>query len=99
MIKTLSTYNLIVPWVSPLTSATATAYTVNIYIWQGEKLTVPSTPEYSITKDNHASSTGSDRIQIGRLVNDFTSFIPNNSATMEELDTIQYWVKIRIEPL
>jgi hypothetical protein len=96
MIKTLSTYNLTVPFVSPLTSATCTEYTVNIYIWSGESSAVPAETEYTITKENHASSTGNDKIQIGRLVNDFIEFLPDNSDTMEELDTSQWWVKTEV---
>jgi len=97
MIKTLSTYNLIVPFVSPLTSETCTEYTVNVYIYKGwSVLSVPLSPQYTITKVNHADSTGDDRIQIGRLVNDRIEFIPTNSGIMEVLDTEQYWVKTEV---
>ena len=97
MILSLSTYNLIVPFVSPLTSATCTEYTVNVYIWQGESAAVPAEPEYVITKENHADSAGNDRLQIGRLVNDYIEFLPTNSASMEELVvTSVVWVKTEV---
>jgi len=97
MIKTLSTYNLIVPFLSPLTSAICTEYTASIYIWSGEKAGVPASPEYEITKQNLVTSSGNDKIQVGRLVNDFIKFTPTNSGTMEVLDTTnQVWVKTEV---
>lgn len=77
MIKALSSYYLSIPFVSPLTAATCSSYTVNLYIWSGLKSAVPATPIYSISKDNIASSIGTDKINIARLLNDYVDFTPN----------------------
>ena len=42
MIKSLSSYYITIPFVSPLTSATCTSYTIKLYIWSGEKASVPA---------------------------------------------------------
>lgn len=97
MIKSLSTYNLIIPFVSPLTGATCSEYTMNLYIWNGIKTAVPVTPEYSITKLNYTTSTGNDRLNIARLVNDFIDFQPSISTVIDTLDADnQQWCKTEI---
>ena len=98
MIKTLSTYYLSVPFVSPLTGETCTEYKVRIYIWTGAKTSPPVDPEYEITKENIESSTGTDKIKIGRLIDDFISFSPSNSAIMELIaGSGQAWCKTSVE--
>lgn len=77
MIKSLSSYYITVPFVSPLTSATCTSYTVKLYVWSGEKASVPATSDYEITKINLTSSIGDDKLNIARLLNDFIEFNPN----------------------
>ena len=77
MIKALSSYYLSIPFLSPLTGATCTSYTVNLYIWSGLKSAVPATPIYTISKDNIAASIGTDKINIARLLNDYIEFFPN----------------------
>ena len=81
MIKALSSYYLSIPFVSPLTAATCTSYTINLYIWSGLKSAVPTTPIYIISKDNIASSIGTDKINIARLLNDYVDFTPNIGST------------------
>lgn len=98
MIKSLSTYNLIVPFVSPLTAATCSQYTLRIYLWDGLIGSVPATPEYELTKINFESSTGNDRVNIARLVNDFIEFIPVTTGDTETNDAgNQVWCKTTIE--
>ena len=97
MIKSLSTYNLIVPFVSPLTGATCSEYTLSIYIWDGVKTSPPASADYEITKTNFTTSTGNDRLNIARLVNDFIQFNPDISATIDTLDSDnQVWCKTEI---
>ena len=74
MIKSLSPYYLSTPWVSPLTGATCSQYTLSIYVWDGDKLAPPLQADYEITKKNHFTETGTDKVNIARLVNDFINF-------------------------
>ena len=71
MINVRSTYYREVEFVSPLTSATCTEYTLNLYIWAGALASVPATPTYSITRKNYTSSTSSENVEIGRLIKSY----------------------------
>jgi len=98
MIKSLSTFNLIIPFVSPLTSVKCTEYKLNVYLWAGASNPPPSTPTYEITKLNFESSTGNDRINIARLVNDYIEFMPVTSATTGTVNAVnQVWCKTTVE--
>ena len=97
MIKTLSPYYINIPFVSPLTGATAIEYTITLYIWNGNKNTPPFTPQYSITKRNPTSSTGFDKINIANLLNDFIEFTPTKSTTTELVNgNNQLWLRKEI---
>jgi len=88
MIKSLSPYYLYIPWVSPLTSAVAVAYTLRIYVWDGLKLSPPATASYTMTKNNLATSSGTDKVDIAPLINDYIDFEPNGNN--------QRWVKTTV---
>ncbi|NQW36882.1 MAG: hypothetical protein HQ471_07755 [Flavobacteriales bacterium] len=93
MIKTLSSYYLSIPFNSPLTGVICTEYTINLYIWSGLKASVPVTPDYTITKKNLATSTGTDKVNIARLLNDYIDFTPNTSLTTSLIShNNQKWV-------
>jgi len=74
MIKSLSPYYINVSFRSPLTLEICTAYTLQIFVWDGLKNNPPSTPSYSVTKQNPSTSSGIDKINIARLVNDYIDF-------------------------
>jgi hypothetical protein len=90
MIKTLSPYYLTIPFVSPLTGAICTAFTLKIFVWDGVKATPPATASYSITKNNPTASTGNDKINIARLINDFIDFMPSESNQRWCKTTVTY---------
>jgi hypothetical protein len=97
MIKTLSPYYITVPFVNPDTEVVCDSYTINIYIWNGAKNAVPSTPEYSKTIINASASNGSSKIEIAKLVNDFIDFdCVNPGVTSLENGNNQVWVKTEI---
>jgi hypothetical protein len=97
MIKTLSPYYINIPFVSPLTGATALSYTLNIFIWNGLKFEKPSTATYQITKANPTESTDLDKINIARLINDFIEFNPTKSTTTELVNgNNQIWVATEV---
>lgn len=94
MIKTLSPYYVYVPLVNPNSSVVCESYTINVFIWSGNKTAVPSGPEYESTKINAAASNGTDKIDIARLVNDFIDFniTPSLITSLEDSQN-QVWVK------
>ncbi len=97
MIKSLSPYYLTIPFVSPLTGATCTSFTLKIYVWDGLKLSPPATASYSVTKNNPTNSTGNDKINIARLVNDFIDFEPQQGTATGLYDAVnQRWCKTTI---
>jgi hypothetical protein len=97
MIKTLSPYYITIPFVDPITEDTCTAYTLKLYVWDGVKATPPVTESYSITKNNPTSSTGSDKINIARLLNDFIDFMPATGIATGLIDgDNQRWCKITL---
>lgn len=94
MIKTLSPYYITIPYVSPLTDLTCTSFTLNLYVWNGDKSDVPATATYSITKENATSDTGNVKINISRLISDFIDFTPTIGTTTEVLNgNNQQWLK------
>ena len=97
MIKSLSPYYVNIPFVSPFTSTICTAYTLQIFVWDGLKNIAPVTPNYSVTKQNTANSTGTDKVNIARLLNDYIDFAPqDNTTTGLYPANNQRWVKTQI---
>jgi hypothetical protein len=94
MIKTRSSHYITTSFISPLSGETCTSYQIQIYVWNGAKTNAPITPTFEITKENPTSSTGSDKINIARLLNDFIDVRPARGTTTEELNgNNQLWVK------
>lgn len=97
MIKALSSYYLTIPFISPLTGETCTSYSINLYIWSGEKTAIPAEPVYTITKNNIASSIGNDKINISRLLDDYIEFNPNIASTTSLISSNnQKWYKSEV---
>lgn len=97
MINVRSTYYRTVEFVSPLTSATSTEYTLNIYIWEGLLSAVPASATYSLTRKNYTSSTGSEDVEIGRIVKSYfdllyTGLSGGGDYTSQNVGG-QFWVK------
>lgn len=97
MIKSLSPYYLTIPFASPLTTAISTAYTLQIFVWEGAKSAVPVSPIYQITKKNPTATTGNDEINIARLVNDYIDFetVPFTNSVFYNGNN-QQWVKTQV---
>lgn len=97
MIKSLSPYYLEIPWVAPLSSLTCTSFTLQVFVWNGVKNIEPTNPIYEVTKDNVTSDTGSVKIDISLIINDFIDFTPFSTNVTELIDGFnQYWVKTQI---
>lgn len=98
MIKTLSNYSLTIPWQSPLTSAVATDIVLRVYIWSGESSAVPVDATYTINKKNVFASTGSTKVSISRLIDDYISFSVVESSIVEFKDSPNHvWVRTTVE--
>jgi len=97
MIKTLSPYYIFIPRVNPNTSIVCGSYTLKLYVWQGNKTAVPSTPDYEITKINASNSNQTDKVDIARIVNDFIDFncVQSTVTSLENGDN-QYWTKTEV---
>ena len=94
MIKALSRYWIEIPFVSPNTSLTCTDFTLQVFVWNGDKGTPPTTPSYEITKKNPTGSTDLSKINIANLVSDFVDFTQQEGTTTELIDgNNQNWVK------
>ncbi|CAB4148798.1 hypothetical protein UFOVP530_34 [uncultured Caudovirales phage] len=97
MIKNLSPYYITIPFVSPTSGLTCTAYTLQVFIWDGLKTSVPAEPIYEIRKQNATASIGNDRINIARLI---SSFINLTAQTMTVTDLYdannQLWVRTQV---
>jgi hypothetical protein len=99
MIKTLSTHNLIIPFFSPLTGLICSEYKLEIFIYDEGVANVSSQPAYTITKKNVTGSSGIDKIDISKLVNDFIEFTPGyttGSVPSAYYESNQVWVKTRV---
>lgn len=86
MIKALSPFVVTTPFVSPLTSATSTEYLLQIYVWSGDKASVPAEATYEKTILNTSNSIGNSKVNIARLINDFINFGTASSNITETLD-------------
>jgi len=97
MIRANSPYYVSVPWISPASGLTATSYTLNIFVWNGDKTSPPSEPEYAITKTNSTTplQEGTDStINISRLIVDFIDVTAVGGASSGVYGTTSaQWVK------
>ncbi len=77
---TRSPYYIKIPWYYPTSADIRTYYTIKLFVWSGDIDSVPATPEYEIRKDNVVNSVGVEKIDIGRLLNDFIDFTPSRNT-------------------
>lgn len=98
MIKCLSPYIITTPFVSAASGETCTSYTLNIYVWNGDKVAdVPASPTYVVTKNNTAASTGNDEINISRLITPAITRTPKKNDTTAVISgENQQWVKTTV---
>lgn len=97
MIKTLSPYMVTIPLINALTGVICEYYTIKLFIWEGSKNIQPLTPEYEITKINAALATGSEKVDIARIINDYINFtFDTQDETGTQETTNQVWTKYEI---
>jgi hypothetical protein len=93
MIKTLSSYYLTIPLVSPLSGLTAESVELKLYVWNGDKTAPPTSETYKLTEPNPEALTNSIKVNIARLINDFIDFEPQVLTTNLQDGNNQVWVK------
>ncbi len=88
MIKTRSPYYLQNTWVVD------TDFRIELYIWKGDKASVPVAPQYSIIKENPIDRVGDFKVNISNYINDFldTEIVSNITTSINDSDS-QVWVK------
>lgn len=97
MIKSLTPFYITIPFVSPFTAVVCTSYTLNIYVWDGDRDLIIAEPSYSMTKKNPTASVASDKINIARLVNDFIDFDPPIGVATSLIDGVnQRWCRTNV---
>lgn len=92
MIKTLSSYYINIPLVSPLTSLTCESLVIKLYIWQGLITDVP-TATYTLTENNPEALTTNLNVNISKLINDFIDFKPQILVSNIQDGNNQIWCK------
>lgn len=94
-IKTLSPYYVSVPLTNPLTGVVCASYVAKIFIWSGSKTAAPGSPVYEMTKINASGSSGTDKLNISRIISDFIEFsCEAQSSTVLVNSNNQVWAKI-----
>lgn len=96
MIKTLSSYYLDIPFVSPLTSLTSTSIVIKLYVWNGLKTSAPTEATYTLTEQNPEALTTNLSVNIAKLINDFIDFTPQVITTNYQDGNNQVWVKSEV---
>jgi len=96
-IKTLSNFNLNVPFTSPNSSEVCSSFTIQIFIWKGDRYLPPTVPVQEITKNNLDQSAGTAKINISDIVNDYLEIDEQDSVTTDLLDNPQTaWLKAQV---
>ncbi len=95
---TRSPHYITVPWYYPTSADIRTYYIIKLFVWSGDVTSVPATPKYEIRKDNVANSSGVEKIDIGRLLNDFIDFTPsrNTGTQIYNANTNSKWYRAEI---
>lgn len=93
MIKTLSSYYIDIPLVSPLTSLTCASFVLKLYVWNGLKTDVPAEATYTLTENNPEALTSTLNVNVAKLINDFIEFEPQVLVPNIQDGNNQIWVK------
>ena len=90
-----------VPWVRPSDSQQADSFTLELYVWRGDKVTdEPANPQYTKTVTNVEGVSTTLDVEIGKLIQDFIPEEVVNSSSTELLDGLNtVWVKHQVKYL
>jgi len=94
MIRALSPFYIDTPLVYG--GVTCDKYTLNVWVWNGDKSTPDSTNSYQITYENTAASTGTHSININAIIQDYIEFKEPSPSLVAGVQVIdgdnQQWV-------
>jgi hypothetical protein len=94
MIRALSPFYIDTPLVYG--STTCAKYTLNVWVWNGDKSTPDSTNSYQITYENTTASNASHSININSIIQDYIEFTQPTAALSTGVQLIdgknQQWV-------
>ena len=94
MIKNLSPYYVTIPFVAPLSGLTCTEFTLQIFVWDGQKSTPPTSAVYETTIKNPTGSVGNSKFDIANLVSDAIVFTQQEGTGTQLINgNNQVWVK------
>jgi hypothetical protein len=97
MIKTLSPHIKTIPWISPSSVTIPEKYILEIYIWNGDKTSVPISTPYNINNVNPLSRLGNSFVNISNYINDILTTELYQSSTTQLISTnSQVWVKTQV---
>ena len=97
MIRSLSPHYIETPFVNPANGITCESYVLEIFVWKGEKLSPPSEITHQFTIPNPTASTGTSRVNIARVVDDYIDFTPQTATTTSVVDGKNaVWVKTQV---
>ena len=95
MIRALSPYYIDTDLVYG--GVTCESFTLNVWIWDGDKATPDNSNQYKITYENTSASTGSHKINISAMIQDYVEFNVPTSFSVVATSTVkignnQAWV-------
>jgi hypothetical protein len=97
MILTRSPYILTIPWDSPSSGTTPDKYILQLFIWNGQKTSVPANPTYEIENKNPLARSGNSFVNISNEVDSEISIVlPDVSSTGIVKSFGARWVKSQV---
>lgn len=97
MIKSLTPYYINTSFYSDVLESICLRYRLKVFVWKGLKNQSPTEANYEITINNVTESSGTHKINIARLINDFVEFETVESVSTNLVNSPnQMWVKTQI---
>lgn len=97
MILTRSPYYLTIPWEHPTEVDTPEKYVLELFIYTGDKASVPSEPNYEIENKNPLERVGNSKVNISNYINDIlTTSLEDSNSTNVLSSNSAVWVKSQV---
>ena len=97
MIKSLTPYYINTSFYSDILESICLRYRLKVRVWRGLKSDAPLDANYEITINNVTESSGNNKINLARLINDFIDFETVQSVSTNLVNSPnQMWVKTEV---
>lgn len=97
MIKSRSPHYKEIPYLSPSSMDEPSGFYVDLYVWNGNKASVPAEATYRLKVSNPLGLVGNAKVNISEYVNDyFYDLLPTVTDTTEIVDGVSCWVKSEV---